>query len=246
MRIGYGAYVEDGAIIGDNVEIGHHSIILSGSLIEDDCIIDSKCIIGHPSKKNLQKVDFSTTSPNVKDIIIEKAITRIGEGSIIRSSSTIYKFVVIGRKLRTGHNVVIREHTTIGDNCVIGTQAILDGYIKVGNKSMIQSQCYIAQSVRIGNGVFISPGCIFLDNKKIILGEGLEGAIVEDYVRIGGGTKILPGVTIAKYALIGAGSIVTEDVPSKAVVYGTPAEVKRFQSDEEVKTYINAITKWSI
>jgi acetyltransferase-like isoleucine patch superfamily enzyme len=184
------------------------------------------------------------SSPKVTAFLIKDPVTRIGERSIIRSGSTIYKHVVIGRKLRTGHGVLIREHVTLGDNCVIGTQAILDGYVKVGDKSMIQSQCYIAQSVRIGNGVFIAPGCIFLDNKKVLLGQGLEGPTVEDYVRISAGTKILPGITIQKYALIGAGSVVTKNIPSKAIAYGIPAEVKGFQSDDEIGSYVNSITKW--
>ena len=164
--------------------------------------------------------------------------------SSVRSGSTIYNHVVIGKNVRTGHNVLIREHVTLGDHCIVGTQAILDGYIKVGNRSMIQSQCYIAQSVRIGNCVFIAPGCIFVDNKKMILGEGLNGAIVEDYVRVSAGTKILPGVTIQKYALVGAGSVVTKDIPSKAIAYGIPAEVKGFQSDDEIGSYANSIANW--
>jgi len=196
------------------------------------------------SKFELQKTDFSITSPKVTEFIIKDPVTRIGEGSIIRSGSTIYKHVVIGRKLRTGHGALIREHVTLGDNCIVGTQAILDGYIKVGNKSMIQSQCYITQSVKIGTGVFIAPGCILLDNKKIILGQGLNGPTVEDYVRISAGTKILPGITIGKCALIGAGSVVTKDIPSKAIAYGVPAEVKAFQSDEDVKEYIGSIKGW--
>jgi acetyltransferase-like isoleucine patch superfamily enzyme len=244
VKIGFKAYIEEGAKIGRNVKISPFAIIHSGSIIEDDCIIGNHCIIGHPSKLQLQKTDFSATSPKVTDFIVKESVTRIGEGSIIRSGSTIYTHVIVGKKLRTGHNVLIREHVTIGDNCIVGTQAILDGYIKVGNKSMIQSQCYIAQSVRIGNGVFIAPGCIFLDNKKIILGQGLEGPTVEDYVRISAGTKILSGMTIGKYALIGAGSVVTKDIPSKAIAYGAPAEIKGFQSDKEIEAYVNSIMAW--
>lgn len=243
-EIGSEAYVDDKAQIGNNVSIGRFAEILSGSIIGDNCIIGSRCIIGHPSKLQLQKADFSATSPKVSDLIVKEPITKIGEGSIIRSGSTIYKHVVIGEKLRTGHNVVIREHVTIGDNCVIGTHTILDGYIKVGRNSMIQSKCYVTQSVRIGNGVFIAPGCVFLDNKKMILGEGLEGTTIEDYVRVGGGTKILPGITIGEYALVGAGSLVTKDLPSRAIAYGVPAEVKAFQKDEEIQKYVKSIQNW--
>lgn len=244
VKISSKAYLEEETEIGDNVTIGPFTQILSGSIIKHSCTIGSHCITGHPSKLQLQKVNFSAHSPKVADFIVKDAVTKIGEGSIIRSGSTIYKHVIIGRKLRTGHNVLIREHVTLGDDCVVGTQAILDGYIKVGNKSMIQSQCYIAQSVRIGKGTFIGPGCMFFDNKRIILGQGLDGPTIGDYVRMGGGVKLLPGVTVAEYALIGAGSVVTEDVPLKAIASGAPARVKGFQKDEEIEVYVNSIMKW--
>ena len=238
------AYVDDAAKIGNNVSIGRFAEILSGSVIGDNCVIGSRCIIGHPSKLELQKADFSATSPKVSDLVVKEPVTKIGDGSIIRSGSIIYKHVVVGKNLRTGHSALIREHVTIGDNCIVGTQAILDGYIRVGSGSMIQSQCYVAQSVRIGNGVFIAPGCVFLDNKKIILGQGLDGATIEDYVRISAGTKVLPGITIGKYALIGAGSVVTKDIPPKAVAYGVPAEIKAFQKDKEIEKYVTSMANW--
>lgn len=244
VETGFNAYVEDGAKIGDNVSIGRFAEILSGSVIGDNCVIGSRCIIGHPSKLELQKADFSATSPKVSDLVVKEPVTKIGDGSIIRSGSTIYKHVVVGKNLRTGHGVLIREHVTIGGNCIVGTQAILDGYIRVGSGSMIQSQCYVSQSVRIGNGVFIAPGCVFLDNKKIILGQGLDGATIEDYVRISAGTKVLPGITIGEYALIGAGSVITEDIPAKAIAFGVPARIRGFQNDQEIKKYVDSIANW--
>ena len=238
------AYVDDEAKIGHNVSIGRFAEVLSGSVIGDNCVIGNCCIIGHPSKLELQRADFSATSPKVSDLIVKEPATKIGEGAIIRSGSIIYRHVAIGEQLRTGHNTLVREHVTIGDNCVVGTNAILDGYTRLGSNSMIQSSCYITQSTRIGKGVFISPGCAFFDNKKIILGEGLERTTISDYVRVGGGTKILPGITIGKYALVGAGSVVTKDVPPKAIAYGVPAKVKGFQKDEEIQKYVDSIRSW--
>jgi len=242
--MGFDAYIEEGAKIGKNVKIDPHASILSGSIVGDNCFIGYHCVIGHPSKLQLQKADFSATSPKVVGFIIKDATTTIGENSIIRSGSIIYNHVIVGKGLRTGHNVLIRENVAIGENCVVGTQAILDGYVRVGNYSMVQSHCYITQSVSIGNGVFIAPGCIFMDNKKIVLGNGLEQIKIEDYVRIGGGTKILPGITIGKYSLIGAGSVVTKDVPPKAIAFGVPAKVKAFQSRKEIREYTDSIKEW--
>jgi acetyltransferase-like isoleucine patch superfamily enzyme len=237
-------YVEDNTKIGNNVSVGPYTLILSGARIQDDCTIGSHCILAHPTKLQVQKSDFSSSSPEVADLIVEKPITKISQGSVIRSGSTIYKHVIAGERLRTGHNALIREHSTLGKHCVIGTNAILDGYIEVGDGSMVQSNSYVAQSVRIGRGVFIAPGCVFMDNKKMVMGRGLKGALIEDYVRIGGATKILPGVTIGKHALIGAGSVISKDVPPKAVALGAPAQVRRFQKERDIKEYIDSIVNW--
>jgi acetyltransferase-like isoleucine patch superfamily enzyme len=244
VEMEFGSIIEDQASIGEGVRIGKFAQILSGAVIERSCTIGSHCIIGHQTKFQLQQADFSLTSERVVDLLVKEPVTRIGEGSIIRSNSIIYKHVVAGRKLRTGHGVVIREHVTLGDSCVVGTQAILDGYIRVGNKSMIESQCYIAQSVRMGDGVFLATGCIISDNKRIILGEGLWGPTIEDYVRMGAGVTILPNITIGKHALIGAGSTVTKSIPPKAIAYGNPANVKGFQTDKDIEAYVESIKTW--
>lgn len=238
------ACIEDGAKIADTTKIGPFTYVFSGSKIGRNTVIGSHCVVGHPTRMELQGSDFSSSSPKVAEFLIKDPATVIGEDSIIRSGSIIYNHVRIDRKLRTGHNILIREHVTLGRNCVVGTQAILDGYITIGDKSMVQSQCYIAQCVKVGRGVFIAPGCIFMDNKRIILGEGLAKTTVEDYVRIGGGTKVLPGVTIGRNALVGAGSIVARNVPPKALAYGVPAKVKRFQSDKEIDRYAKSIEGW--
>lgn len=238
------ACIEDGAEIGDATQIGPFTYVFSRSKIGRGVVIGSHCIIGHPTRMELQGSDFSASSSKVAEFLLKDPATAIGEASIIRSGAVIYSHVKVGRKLHTGHNILIREHVTLGEDCVVGTQAILDGYIRMGDKSMVQSQCYVAQCVKVGRGVFIAPGCVFMDNKRIVLGEGLAKTSVEDYARIGGGTKVLPGVTIGKHALIGAGSVVARDVPPKALAYGIPARVKRFQSDEEIRVYVTSIEGW--
>lgn len=244
IEIGYGSFIEDNVTIENDVIIGRYSILHADSYVAEGTNIGSHCVIGHPTKLQLQKNDFSAYSPKVIDFIVNDDITKIGRGSIVRSGSAIYRHVIIGRKFRTGHNVLIREHTKIGDNCVVGTNTVLDGYIKIGDHSMIQSNCYLCQTVSVGKGVFIAPGCIFLDNKKIILGMGLNGAKIGDYVRIGGGSKILPGVKISNYSLIGAGSVVTKDLPEKSVAWGNPAQIRRKLDENEIQMYINTIEHW--
>jgi len=242
--IHHGAILKENVMIGDNVEIGRGCIIYPNVIIKNNTKIEPYCEIGHKTKRDTEGNDFSFHSNLVKKFINMKN-TEIGNNSIIRSQSIIYDSVRIGSNFRSGHRSLIREHSTIGDDCVVGSNAIVGGYCKIGDKSKIETSAFICQSVEIGRGVFIGPYTSFYDNKRIILGEGgLKGAIVEDYVRIGGGSKILPKVRIGKGALIGAGSVVTKDVPEKAVVCGNPAKIRYYQNEKEIKKYINSIENW--
>ena len=109
---------------------------------------------------------------------------------------------------------------------------------------MIQGQCHLTQSVRIGRVVIIGLDCLFFDNERMVLGQGLDGATVEDFVRIGGGTKVLPEVNIGKYSMIGSDSLVNRDIPEKALAFGVPAKVQRILNNAEIELYVKSITEW--
>ncbi|MFC2143106.1 DapH/DapD/GlmU-related protein [Candidatus Aenigmatarchaeota archaeon] len=242
-NVGKNTIIEGDVEIGENVEIGNNCIIRSHPeskiIIDNDTVIEDFVFIGHKSKRDFLGKDVSFDNSKIKNFILGNEIT-IGEKSVIRSHSVVYTNVKIGKRFNSGHNVLIREHTEIGDNSVVGSGTIVDGYVKIGNKSQIQSNCYISQSVRIGNGVFVAPNTSFYDNKKIILHTkfDLEGPIVEDYVRIGGSSVILPGVKIGKHSLIGSGSVVTKNIDEKTLAFGNPANVSRKMTEEEIEVYL--------
>ncbi|MCK4347314.1 MAG: N-acetyltransferase, partial [Thermoplasmatales archaeon] len=96
-----------------------------------------------------------------------------------------------------------------------------------GKNCKIRPFVFIPSDVKIGNEVFISPGVIFTNDKyPKVKGEWKQlNTIVEDEVSIGAGAVVLPGVRIGRGAMVGAGAVVTKDVPSNAVVVGNPARV---------------------
>jgi len=194
-------------------------------------------VIGHSSKKELIGIDHSYKDSKLKDLIVEDAATYIGESSVIRSGSVIYTHTKIGKGFSSGHYAIIREHTTLGEHCLVGSHTVLNGYSKIGERTRINTGCALPQSMRIGRGVFVAPLVSFSDNEKALPG-------VEDFVRIGIGAKILPKITIGRGALIGAGAVVTEDVPEKAVVYGTPAKIRGYLEEEELTKYVDSIMRW--
>jgi acetyltransferase-like isoleucine patch superfamily enzyme len=134
------------------------------------------------------------------------------------------------------------ESIYLGSNVYIGHQAILHGYTKnalrVGSDTWIGPQCFLHSGggLHIGNRVGIGPGVRIITSSHReegvavpILFSDLEFAevIVEDDCDIGVGAIVLPGVRIGRGALVGAGAVVTSDVPSFAVVAGVPARMLR-------------------
>jgi len=160
-------------------------------------------------------------------------VTRIGPGGWVRSGTVIYAGAVLGARLNTGHNAVIREDNVVGDDCSIGTHAVLEPGNRVGDGSRIHSRCFL-ENVTLGRRVFVGPGVVFTDDPHPAcprFRECVLGATVEDDVSIGGNATILPGVRIGAGALVGAGSVVTRDVPAGAVVAGNPARVVKQVSE---------------
>jgi len=234
-----GSVISKNAKIGKNVKIGDYCKIHPNVEIGENTTIGDFCIVGHPTKKETEGADFSAGRLGE----VENK-TKIGKNSIIRSGAIIYSNVQIGDNFKTGHGVMIRENTIIGHDCVVGTKAILDGYVKIGNKSFVQSGCYITQSTEIGDSVFIAPNVVTLDNKHIIMGEGLKGPKIGNCVRVGGNTTILPWVKIGDHSLIGAGSVVSKDIQTKSLAYGNPTRFIRKLTDKEVDKYIKSLEKW--
>ena len=153
--------------------------------------------------------------------------TFIGPGAVIRAHTVIYAGAVIGARFSTGHGALIREDNTLGDDCSVGTNAVLEAGNRVGDRTRIHSQCFL-EHVTLGSDVFVAPGVVFTDDPHPTCPRYLDcvlGATVEDQVSIGGNVTVLPGVRIGRGSLVGAGSVVVADVPPGTVVAGNPAKV---------------------
>lgn len=156
----------------------------------------------------------------------------IGDNAVIRSHSVIYRDVTIGRNLRTGHGVLIREGTTIGDDVLIGTGTVIDGHASIGSRVSIQSRVYIPINTTIEDHVFIGP-CAVLTNDKYPIRKSYElrGPVLRKGATIGAGAVILPDIHIGEGAMVAAGACVTRDVPAWKLAIGCPAEIRDLPED---------------
>jgi acetyltransferase-like isoleucine patch superfamily enzyme len=155
-------------------------------------------------------------------------ILTIGDGAHIRTGTIIYLGSRIGRNLETGHNVVIREENNIGDNFCIWNNSVIDYGCEIGNNVKIHNKVYIGQFSIIEDDVFIAPGTTFANDMHPGCPDSHEcmrGPSVRRGAQIGVNCTLLPRVEIGECSLIGAGSVVTKDIPARVVAYGNPARV---------------------
>lgn len=129
----------------------------------------------------------------------------------------------IGRGTKVWH-----EHLSnigeciIGENCTLHSHIWIADKVRIGDRCKIQAFVFIPEGVRIGNDVFIGPRVCFTNTKHPPSPERLI-TIVEDFVSIGAGAVILPGVTLRRGSRVGAGAVVTKDVQEGVLVLGNPA-----------------------
>jgi len=136
----------------------------------------------------------------------------------------------IGEGTKIWHLVQVREGAIIGENCNLGRDVYIGVDVEIGNKVRIQNGVSVYRGVTLGDNVFLGPHMTFT-NYVYPRPEGewdIVETFVEDGVSIGAHATILPGITLGKYCMVGAGAVVTKDVPAHALVYGNPAVVKGF------------------
>jgi len=152
----------------------------------------------------------------------------IGSGARIRSGTVIYGGSCIGSNLETGHNVIIREENVIGDNFRIWSNSIIDYNCWIGSNVRIHNHVYVSQFTLIEDDVFLGPGVILANDIHPGCPDAVEcmqGPHIKQGAQIGINACVLPRVTIGEHSVIGAGSVVTKDIPPGVVAYGNPAQI---------------------
>lgn len=212
--------------IGENVKIGKNVVIYENVEVSDGAVIEHNVILGYNNLTHLR--------PEYKHMPL---VTKIGKNVLIRPNSVVYAGCSIGERSMINQNVILREFTEVGHHSSIGSLCMCEGYTKIGNYTTVHSQVHLTANMVVEDYVFIGVlvgtangyrVSYFRDIPRVEKGPYIKrGAIIGSHV------FLLPNITIGEQSIVGAGAVVTKDVPDFKVVMGVPARIVRDIRDEE-------------
>jgi len=162
----------------------------------------------------------------------------LGAGTIVSTGAIVFAGSTIGARVILGDQSCIRERVTLGDDVVVGRGSLVENDTTIGALTVIQAGAYVTAYSTLEERVFIAP-CVVTTNDNF-MGRTeqrralIKGPTIRRGARVGGGAILCPGVEIGEEAFVGAGAVVTRDVPPRVVVVGSPARVLREVPAEEL------------
>jgi acetyltransferase-like isoleucine patch superfamily enzyme len=166
--------------------------------------------------------------------------TTIGTGTVVSTGAIVFAGSTVGANCIVGDQSCIRERVTMADDCILGRGSLIENDTTVGAGTRIQAEAYITAYSTLEEDVFIAP-CVVTTNDNYMgrtekRKELMRGPTIRKHARVGGGAIICPGIEIGEEAFVGAGAVVTKDVPAGKVVVGSPARVLRDVNADELRS----------
>jgi acetyltransferase-like isoleucine patch superfamily enzyme len=164
--------------------------------------------------------------------------TELGDGTVVSTGAVVFAGSTIGARVILGDQSCVRERVTIGDDVVVGRGSLIENDTTIGALTKIQADAYITAYSTLEENVFIAP-CVVTTNDNFMgrteqRHDLIAGPTIRRGARIGGGAVLCPGIEIGEEAFVGAGAVVTKDVPARMLVVGNPARVLREVAPDEL------------
>jgi UDP-2-acetamido-3-amino-2,3-dideoxy-glucuronate N-acetyltransferase len=212
---------------GTEMEMGGNVVIHSGTSIGSRVLIQDCAVIGKSPRLGPQ-----SSAP--RDV---PARTTIESDSAVLAGAVVFAGARLGAGAIVSDQCQIRERAVIGADTVVGRGSAVDNDVRIGARVRVQTNCYLTAYMEIEDDVFMGPGVTTTNDHamgRTDAGTALEPPRLRRACRIGGGVVLCPGVEIGEEAFVAAGSVVTRDVPSRAVVMGLPARQVREVPDPDL------------
>jgi acetyltransferase-like isoleucine patch superfamily enzyme len=211
-----------------SAEIHPSAIVYPGTILGEDVKVLENAVIGKQPLLSPRSTAKREPLPP----------TEIGDGTVISTGAIVFAGSRIGARVILGDQSCVRERVTIGDDVVLGRGSLIENDTTVGPLTKIQADAYITAYSTLEENVFIAPRVVTTNDNFMGRTERRHalrrGPTIRRGARVGSGTVLCPGVEIGEEAFVGAGAVVTKDVPPRVVVVGNPARVLREVAEDEL------------
>jgi len=228
-QIGQFTVIGKGVIIGRDGHIGNGVVIHPDTRVGDRVRIDDHAVLGKtPRSASISILKVSSQYPPLE----------IGDEAFVGVHSIIYVGAKLAEKVFVADLASIREDVTLEEGVIVGRGVTIENRCRVGEYTKIETEAYVTAYTIIEERCFIAPMvCMSNDN---YLGrteerfQHMKGPHIKRGARIGSNATLLPGVIIGEEAVVGAGSVVTTEIPSYETWVGVPARFLRRTKPEQL------------
>jgi acetyltransferase-like isoleucine patch superfamily enzyme len=209
-------------------QIADTAVVYAGVELGEDVVIGDYAVVG---KQPVLGPRSTAAREELQPLVVGDGV-RILAGAIVFAGSRLGEGVIMGDQ------ACVRERCELAEEVVIGRGAFIENDVVVGARTKIQANAYVTAYSLLEEDVFVAP-CVVTTNDNF-MGRTEErhaqrkGPTIRRGARIGGGAVLLPGIEVGEEAFVGAGAVVLEDVPARAVVVGNPARQIREVRPEEL------------
>jgi acetyltransferase-like isoleucine patch superfamily enzyme len=200
--------------------IGAYAVIHGGTTIGEQARVEEHAVAGKPEHGYAMGKTYPGTGGN----------TVIHAGAVVRSGAIMYAHTRCGQNTMIGHHTVLHTNVEVGAETQLGHHVTVEWDTCIGRNVRCSPGSHLTSATRIADRVFLGAGVRTISDKRMTGRDPhrkpvLDPPKFDTAARVGSGSVVLAGVTIGEHALIGAGSLVTRDIPAGTVAYGQPARV---------------------
>jgi UDP-2-acetamido-3-amino-2,3-dideoxy-glucuronate N-acetyltransferase len=210
-------------------EIHPSAVVHPGTVLGEDVRVLENAVIGKQPTLGASSTAKREPLPPAK----------IGDGTVISTGAIVFAGSTVGANCIVGDQSCIRERVQLADDCILGRGSLIENDTTVGSGTRIQAEVYVTAYSTLEEDVFIAP-CVVTTNDNFMGRTDrrkalMRGPTIRRGARVGGGAVLCPAVEVGEEAFVGAGAVVTKDVPPRKVVVGSPARVLRDVAPDELR-----------
>jgi acetyltransferase-like isoleucine patch superfamily enzyme len=211
-----------------SARIAETAVVYPGTVLGEGVLIGDHAVVGKPPTLGARSTAKEDELPPLV----------VADGASILAGAVVFAGSRLGRNVIVGDQACVRERCDLGEDVVVGRGAVVENDTTVGPRTKIQANAYVTAYSTVEEDVFIAP-CVVTTNDNLMgrteaRHELRRGPTIRRGARVGSGAVLLPGIEVGEEAFVGAGAVVLENVPARAVVVGNPARKIRDVPDAEL------------